>query len=305
MDEFGTLDPFDDPADFGAKRPLPISFQRATAISYRIAYGDIRSVDIVGLYVQAAARLRAIYAAQAAGRDDCEFGSSSDVIVWLDYTDPSKISEQIREFETLLDRLKPGDIVRITVNASPQALGKSVDAEGKHLPAQEVRAKRLQKLKDRIGDYLPSWVDHDKITDEYLPSVLSASLGNAALKAFPTNAKNCFTPLSVVRYADGQQMLSITGAVVGREDETALRKKLDLDSWPFASTDWSMVHRLVVPALTVRERLFLERGIVSKPTATLISDLGFQEASEISMSDFLDNYKDYYRFYPTLLSAEI
>jgi hypothetical protein len=69
VEEFGTLVPFDDPADFGARRPLPISFQRATAISHRVAYGDIRTTDFGRLFEEAAQRLRPIYAAQATGRN--------------------------------------------------------------------------------------------------------------------------------------------------------------------------------------------------------------------------------------------
>jgi hypothetical protein len=69
IEGFGTLVPFDDPADFGARRPLPISFQRATAISHRVAYSDIRATDFGELFDQAAQRLRPIYAAQAIGRD--------------------------------------------------------------------------------------------------------------------------------------------------------------------------------------------------------------------------------------------
>jgi hypothetical protein len=69
IEEFGTLVPFDHPADFGARRPLPISFQRATAISHRVAYSDIRATDFGELFDQAALRLRPIYAAQATGRD--------------------------------------------------------------------------------------------------------------------------------------------------------------------------------------------------------------------------------------------
>lgn len=69
IEEFGTLEPFGDPADFGARRPLPISFQRATAISHRVAYADIRTADFGRLFEEAALRLRPIYAAQAIGRD--------------------------------------------------------------------------------------------------------------------------------------------------------------------------------------------------------------------------------------------
>lgn len=69
IEEFGTLVPFDHLADFGAKRALPISFQRATAMSHRVAYSDIRVTDFGELFDQAARRLRPIYAAQAIGRD--------------------------------------------------------------------------------------------------------------------------------------------------------------------------------------------------------------------------------------------
>jgi len=239
--------------------------------------------------------------------NECQFADATGAIVWLDYTTPAKISEQIREFEALLDRLKPGDIVRVTVNANPQALGKSPGSDGRSIPIADLRAQRLKKLKDRIGDYLPSWADEDRMTDDGLPVVLAASFGAAALKAFPTSSENCFAPLSIVRYADGQQMLSITGCVVTREDEKGMRTKLDLQSWPFASANWDVVHRLVVPALTLRERLFLERGIVNKPAAALIADMGFEfeKDAEISMAEFLDSYKSYYRFYPTLLSADV
>jgi hypothetical protein len=99
-------------------------------------------------------------------------------------------------------------------------------------------------------------------------------------------------------------MLSITGVVVNRGDEADLLARLDLNAWPFASLDWKTIHPLVVPHLTVRERLFLERGVTSKSSDNLMRELGFENAAEVKITEFLDNYKNYYRFYPTLLSAE-
>lgn len=66
---FGTTEPFADVADFGAIRSLPRSFQRATAISKRIAYSDIAATDFEGVLVEAARRLRAVYSAQSSGSD--------------------------------------------------------------------------------------------------------------------------------------------------------------------------------------------------------------------------------------------
>lgn len=236
---------------------------------------------------------------------ECEINDAIGVVVWLDYTDPGKLGEQIREFETLLNRLAPGDIVRVTVNAAASPLGSSTGPDGKHRPAPELRAMRLQKLRERIADYLPSQTNADQITDDGLPGILGAAFGAAALRAFPPGLENSFVPLSIVRYADGQQMLSVTGTVVPRGDEMELRRKLDLEAWPFASATWTDVHRIVVPALTVRERLFLERGIMSEPASALIAQLGFKSASDVNMEEFLDSFRSYCRFYPTLLSTEL
>jgi hypothetical protein len=65
----GTVEPFSDAADFGATRKLPVSFQRATALSKRVAFDDIDTTDFPRLLEMAAERLRLIYAAQSVGRD--------------------------------------------------------------------------------------------------------------------------------------------------------------------------------------------------------------------------------------------
>lgn len=236
---------------------------------------------------------------------ECSFPPDNGIVIWLDYTDPAKIGEQIREFESLLDKLRSGDVVRITVNAHPHAfLGQST-TDGRPVRAEEKRTNQFRRLKERIGDFLPSWAGPEHMTLDDLPLVLSESFAAAALRALPISGPNAFTPLSIIRYADGQQMLSLTGAVVRREDEGKLLARLDMNSWPFASTDWKTIHRLVVPHLTVRERLFLERGVVSRSPDDLMKELGFESAAEVKITEFLENYKRYYRFYPTLLAAEV
>lgn len=236
---------------------------------------------------------------------ECSFSNPDGIIIWLDYTNPRQIGHQVREFESLLMKLRDGDLVRVTVNAQPNAL---VDAQASGEPqllAHEKRAKQLQNLRSRIGDFLRSTTTADEMTLEKLPIAISEAFGAAALKALPVNSGHAFCPLSIIRYADGEQMLSITGVVVSRDERNSLIERLDLKSWPFASTDWSIVHHLMVPALTVRERLFLERGIVNKSPEDLVSELGFAKASNIPIAEFLESYKRYYRFYPTLLAAEI
>jgi hypothetical protein len=235
--------------------------------------------------------------------DECGFGDPAGVIVWLDYTDPKKLGVQIREFQTLLDRLSAGDVVRVTVNAHPHEL---IDkSAGKRTNPEEKRSGQFEALQGRIKEFLPSWATAAHMTADDLPRVIAESFAAAALKALPVSGSFTFRPLSLVRYADGVQMLSITGVIAKRTDEGEMLARLGMEAWPFGSDTWSMIHKLVVPDLTTRERLFLEREVVSKTAAEIVAALGFDQASGIAVADFIDTYKKYYRFYPTLLTAEL
>ncbi len=69
LEEFGTLNPFIDEHDFGARRPLPKSFERATVVSKRIPCEDLEKTGFEEILRLAAERLRGIYEAQSSGRD--------------------------------------------------------------------------------------------------------------------------------------------------------------------------------------------------------------------------------------------
>lgn len=229
-----------------------------------------------------------------------------NLIVWLDYTAPAQIGDQIREFQALIDKLKPGDIVRVTVNAHAAALFAHKSAPGVPQPtAAEVCQKRFEKLEERIGDYLPSTVSPEMMVDEKLPQVLSLAFSQAVLNSFPPSVEDTFAPLSIVRYKDGQQMLSLAGIVIKKSDEEEMQKRMGLADWRFASTNWSTIHRLAVPDLTLRERLLLERVIGTAPLEEIKRKLGFDFAELDVGDEFLQSYEHYYRFYPSLLSAEL
>lgn len=236
---------------------------------------------------------------------EAECGDPEGLIVWLDYTSPKQLGEQVREFEALLDKVKEGDIVRVTVNAHLPALGDSKGPDGKNIPSDQLRANRFQKLKERIGDYLASDAKASDMTPDRLPVLIAQAFGKAAAKAFPVSGENAFAPLSVVRYSDGTQMLSMTGMVIPRTKKTDLRNKLDIRSYPFFSDEWKDVHFLEVPDLTLRERLFLERAASTSNCDEVAESLGFAFSDEMDVGIFLSNYKEFYRFYPTLLSAEV
>lgn len=69
LEERGSLAPFTDPNDFGARAALPRSFERACALVKKVPYGEIEDDVMEGHLVQSAEMLRAIYAAQRIGRE--------------------------------------------------------------------------------------------------------------------------------------------------------------------------------------------------------------------------------------------
>ena len=68
MEERGTLEPFTDPNDFGARLPLPKSFERASALVKKVSYNDIEDETVIEHLLEAAGMLKSIYEAQREGR---------------------------------------------------------------------------------------------------------------------------------------------------------------------------------------------------------------------------------------------
>ena len=226
------------------------------------------------------------------------------VVVWLDYTAPGELGQQIREFQDLLGQLVDGDVIRITVNAHAPSLGEFKGEGGRQLTEEELREARYKVISERLGEFLPSDATSEDVGKMELPRLLARAFGQAATKILPPSRKNTFSPLSILSYADGQRMLSMTGAVVKRASEEDMRSKMDLENWPFKSLDWDSMESLSVPDLTIRERMFLEREIDAAPKE-IAQKLGFQFENGIEVTEFVEQYRNYYRFYPSLVAAEV
>ena len=69
LERRGTLGPFIDPPDFGARLPLPKSFEAASALVKKVAYDDIEDDVMTEHLIEAAGMLGAIYSAQRQGRE--------------------------------------------------------------------------------------------------------------------------------------------------------------------------------------------------------------------------------------------
>jgi len=221
-------------------------------------------------------------------------------IVWLDYTDPKEIGQQISDFASLLPQLAPNDIVRVTVNANWDWWGgRSPPSDPVSLPVRQVKA--MKKLREKVARYLPTDVREASLDEHGICVALARCFGKAA-DGVVRGARQ-FEPLSIIRYADGQQM-TITGAIVESSSRVALRGKLGLSVWPFSSANWTDVNFVAVPDLTARERLFLERE-ATRGAAELSASLGFDLEAAAEMPGFIANFERYYRHYPAFTAVEL
>jgi hypothetical protein len=233
-----------------------------------------------------------------------DINDAAGYIVWLDYEAPKDTLKQINEFKKLVGQFKPNDIVRVTVNASfGHWAGDPRDGE-RMLTKEERGIKAHTALVAALGEFMPGDLAAEKLDEEGVAKVLSQAYGIAANQAVPPSSGWTLEPLSVTRYKDGQQMLSMTSIVTPLEQREALRSKMGLDNWPFASAAWSNVRLLAVPDLTVRERLYLERN-VSTPRAQINEEVGFDFDVATEMRGFMENFRRYYRVYPALSPVEL
>lgn len=227
------------------------------------------------------------------------FGGAPNVAIWLDYTAPAQLGEQMRELNQLLDVLQPHDVVRITVNSSASAIYRPTMKNGKLETVNEFQPIRLDKLTKRLDEYMPDGILATQMTDEGLPGVIALAISKAVKAAFPATAEHVAIPLSFVRYTDGQQMLSCTLIVLERDEVTTFKERTKASKWPFYSDGWEDIHQLSIPDLTLRERMFINERIPRKSAEELCEELGFVlGGDEDEAKEHLNQYLKYYRFYP-------
>ena len=271
-----------------------VSFDSAEWVAARQKFN--RPVDYVKVITKTSGDLISNFSAEMS---DLGFGGAPNVAVWLDYTTPAQLGAQIRELNQLLDVLQPCDVVRITVNSSASAVYKPTMKDGKLETAGQFQPIRLEKLKKRLDEYMPDGVVPADMTDEGLPKVIALAISKAVKAAFPASSDHVAIPLSLVRYTDGQQMLSCTLVVLERTEIDTFKERTKAIKWPFYSEGWGDIHQLSIPDLTLRERMFINERIPRKSAEELCAELGFPlGGDEDEAKVHLAQYLKYYRFYP-------
>jgi hypothetical protein len=225
-----------------------------------------------------------------------DFERVNDTIVWLDYTSAKYLRNQLQEFQALLTNLYPNDIVKITLNANPSSL---LAGEGN----TEIKRLRFDKLKSELGDLISATVTSDLMVHKEYPKALFLILERVA-KLSLFSLPIYFQPLTCFAYADGQQMLSVTGIILEKSKEKEAKENFlsstGISEWKLRKIRWDDSTTVInVPDLTIRERLLVDSLLPDHPVEKIQEELGFLFSSKPKESlKMLETYALFYRHAP-------
>ena len=211
--------------------------------------------------------------------------SAENVIVWLDYTNAKRVG-QLQEIEILASRLQVGDVMRVTMNAEFAGLKKWEDqlsCAEKQLPVEERNAVLLKR---NLTPYWPS--EFSKVEYREIPRALTKCIERAVLRGGQMQRPvKVPIPLLVTKYRDTTQMVTVT-VVMG---DGAGRVKVP-KSWMYAPSKRIGIEEIVIPDLTIRERVALDKMLHRAPAEVEKRMGGWINRNAIQA------YKKFHRFYP-------
>lgn len=223
--------------------------------------------------------------------------SEEEFIIWLDYAEASARREQVIEYETLLNKLKDGDLIKITMNANPKTLGEIRSGEN-HEDAQK---RRVEVLQEQLEDYLPETPEHTEMTNSGFAPILCSVIETASLKAVEDDSRSQPIPLAAFVYQDGpHQMLTVTVRRTPKREVDSFCENIQSQGWKYLPSNWKKVTKINVPNLTITERVYIEKLLFSECNKQIHDKLPFRfhENSEKSL-EILEEYAAHYRRYPS------
>lgn len=213
-------------------------------------------------------------------------------IVWFDYAIPGLLAEQLAESQSLVSKLTAGDIFKITLNASPEPLGKPNDGS-------DLKSYRAKIAMRRLTDYGPAVIDPDSVTTANFPTLLLQALYSACKRGVEGDRRLYVQPLSAFVYKDGQQMLTATAIVLNHADKDSFFTHTRLNHWAYSNFEWIQPLSISVPDLSAKERLYIESLLPGGEASTIRESLGYYVgSSEREANELLENFINYYRLSP-------
>ena len=226
-----------------------------------------------------------------------EFGGVTNFVAWIDYTEAHSRLTQLNEFSALLKKSRPGDLVRITMNADIRTFRDKWDK--KLWPKKD--EWRANELKNQIDEYFDDSV-------KKLDSDLSLSIALAKAVALASQkAKDemvtpfDFHPILLTTYADGLRMFTVLVQVAEIGDVPTTNQA----EHRFYPSDWSDVLNIVAPDLSLKEKVEIDKHLSKSPDQILASISFTPTGEQDQAEEAIKSYQNLHRYYPTFYAIGI
>ena len=214
---------------------------------------------------------------------------SPKIAVWLDYASQRERANQINEFQVLCSQLSSGDLIKISINATPSTLvsGSGLSKEDRTSLMKTNLINQLQEV-----EYSASIIE--SLDSKNLPKILLSIIKDVAARAFLKRPGVTFSVVNACHYADsGSRMLTVSILIHNEFDELSSFK---IFSDPAIHTNRGSLEEILLPELTTQERFFLDSERVQNGNP---SDLPFnQNERETIDKGEIVQYLKLYRYYP-------
>ena len=222
------------------------------------------------------------------------FHAAQPTIAWLDFTTPGEIKQQLDDTRNLVSKLAHGDVFKVTLNASAEAL-KSREREND----AELFLIRKHRFDARAEEYAPADSVPSDFNQERFPKLLLKALRLAALRGVAHSGLH-MQPLTAFTYTDQTPMLTATGILLDPAQTTAtdFLAESRLEHWPFHQIDWAAPQKIDLPVLSAKERHLLERYQPNADSGQVLADLGEMIGNESISPSAVQSFLKFYRVYP-------
>jgi hypothetical protein len=238
---------------------------------------------------------------------DEEFKFDKNQIVWLDYAMPKQLRQQLKDIELISAKMTKLDILKVTFNAKVASFISSHFIKNeKGSNCRETDYKIILKfLKDDPSYqlYLPDNIQVKDLLD--FSAVVRAMAVRAVERGLSGGSKGLkYQHISSFLYADGQEMTTMTGIIATDEEFEQILLESKLGDWEFYkknsfSSEFIAPVEISVPAMTVSERIEIDRKIPSKDIKELAKSLIFSYGTnEDEHVQLIEGYHKFYKYLP-------
>lgn len=230
------------------------------------------------------------------------FKSDTNQIIWLDYAAPKDLRQQLVDLELIAEKLSALDILKFTFNAQ---IGSFIDSNQVGCAVTDANSvKEFLKNDPTYQLYIPENITNRDILKNFSGVVRAMGIRAINRGLAKANKNLTFNHLSAFLYADGQTMTTICGLITGQTDFCKIMEQTKIETWEFyqsspIGTEFIDAHHIAVPAMTVLERIEIDKKIPASNISDMAKSLDFlYGTTQNEHVTLIEGYYKYYKYLP-------